>query len=311
MQLITNNAKLSVVVLTKDESKHIERCLKSVKPISDRIYVIDSGSTDDTLEKAKANGAVVMSNKWVNHASQFNWALQQLPPDTDWVLRLDADEYLQPQLAQEICSRLKTFGPDIHGVYLPRRMVFLGRHIRYGGVFPVWVLRLFRHGKGRCENRWMDEHILVEGETEQFSSGELIDDNLNSLSWWTQKHNAYASREVVDLLNLEYSFMPHETVSSLRGLKQVGVKRWLKERVYSRLPGGTRAMLYFFFRYMLRFGFLDGREGAAFHFLQGFWYRFLVDAKMYELRLYMRRYNVGVVQAIQEVLGINIEHEKK
>jgi hypothetical protein len=136
--------------------------------------------------------------------------------------------------------------------------------------------------------------------------GELIDDNLNSLTWWTDKHNKYASREAVDLLNLEYGFMPHDSVASLRGGNQAGVKRWLKEVVYARLPGGFRAFAYFFYRYVIRLGFLDGKAGTAFHFLQGFWYRYLVDAKLAEVKRYMRDNNVHVVVAIERVLDIKV-----
>jgi hypothetical protein len=151
----------------------------------------------------------------------------------------------------------------------------------------------------------MDEHIIVDGETAEFS-GEIIDDNLNSLSWWTEKHNAYASREVVDILNLEYGFIPYETVANLKGGQQAGVKRWIKENVYARLPGGFRAFAYFFYRYFVRLGFLDGKEGTAFHVLQGFWYRYLVDMKLHEVKSLMKNSNVDVVTAINDVLGINV-----
>jgi len=135
----------------------------------------------------------------------------------------------------------------------------------------------------------------------------MIDDNLNSLTWWTEKHNKYASREAVDLLNLEYGFMPHDSVASLRNGKQTGVKRWLKEEVYARLPGGFRAFTYFFYRYVIRMGFLDGQAGTAFHFLQGFWYRYLVDAKVFEVKRYMRDTNANIVVAIDKVLGVKLE----
>lgn len=147
-------------------------------------------------------------------------------------------------------------------------MTFQGRLMRHGGIFPVRALRLFRHGRGQCENRWMDEHIKVAGLTVDFR-GELIDDNLNSLTWWTDKHNKYASREAVDLLNLQYHFMPQDSVASLRGGKQAGVKRWVKEVVYARLPGGFRAFAYFFYRYVLRLGFLDGAGGHSISLFAG------------------------------------------
>jgi len=152
----------------------------------------------------------------------------------------------------------------------------------------------------------MDEHIKVAGPTVDFS-GELIDDNLRSLTWWTAKHNQYASREAVDLLNLEYHFMPHDTVARLRGGHQAGVKRWLKEQVYAQLPGGFRAFAYFCYRYVIRLGFLDGQAGTAFHFLQGFWYRYLVDAKVAEVKRVMRETGCDVVGAIERVLEIRLK----
>lgn len=296
---------VTAVILTFNEEQHLARCIASVQAVATDVVVVDCSSTDATLDIARAHGARVLQHAWVNHAAQFNWALTQLGADTEWVLRIDADEVLTPALIEEIRTRLPGIGPEIDGVYWGRRMTFQGRLIRHGGVFPVRVLRLFRHGRGQCENRWMDEHIKVAGPTADFA-GEMIDDNLNSLTWWTDKHNRYASREAVDLLNLEYRFMPHDTVASLRGGKQAGVKRWLKERVYARLPGGFRAFAYFFYRYVLRLGFLDGQAGTAFHFLQGFWYRYLVDAKVVEVKRYMREHRVGVVEAIERVLGVQL-----
>lgn len=297
--------KVVAIILTFNEDQHLPRCLSSLAGVVDQVVVADCFSTDDTVRIAEAQGARVVQRAWVNHASQFNWALTQLDADTDWVLRIDADEYLTPELAAEIQVRLPNFGSEIDGVFCGRRMTFLGKLIRHGGVFPIRILRLFRYGRGECENRWMDEHIKVAGPTVNFK-GELIDDNLNSLTWWTDKHNKYASREAVDLLNLEYGFMPHDSVASLRGGNRVGVKRWLKEVVYARLPGGFRAFTYFFYRYVLRLGFLDGQAGTSFHFLQGFWYRYLVDAKVAEVKRYMHANNAHVTVAIERVLGIKI-----
>ncbi len=299
-------AKITAVVLTQDEEIHLQRAIDSLAALGTDILIVDSGSKDRTVQIARMNGARVLSNPWINYATQFNWALEQLPEDTEWILRLDADEVVTESLSAEIEENLASLPASIDGVYISRRMTFLGRPIRWGGIFPVRVLRLFRHGKGRCENRWMDEHILVESGTVDFH-GEIIDNNLNSLTWWTVKHNAYASREVVDLLNLEYGFMAHETVADLRGRKQAGVKRWLKEQVYARLPRGARAMAYFAYRYIFRLGFLDGKEGTAFHVLQGFWYRYLVDMKLHEVKTYMRTKNVDVVIAIRDVLNISVE----
>lgn len=297
--------KLTAIILTLNEERHLERCITSLRGVATEIVVADCFSTDATLEIARGCGARVVQRVWVNYATQYNWALTQLDPDTDWVLRIDADEVLTPELAGEIQTRLPKISPDVTGIYFGRRMTFQGRLIRNGGVFPVRVLRLFRLGKGRCEIRWMDEHIKVVGATVDFK-GEIIDDNLNTLSWWTEKHNKYASREAVDLLNLEYGFMPHDSIASLRGGNQAGVKRWLKERIYARLPTGFRAFAYFFYRYVLRLGFLDGQAGTAFHFLQGFWYRYLVDAKVSEVKRYMQEHKVNVTLAVERVLGVKV-----
>jgi len=297
--------KLIAIILTLNEEKHLSRCLASLEGVVDAVLVVDCFSIDDTLRIAEARGALVVQNEWVNYAVQFNWALTQLDSDTDWVLRIDADEYLTSDLAAEIRNRLRGVGSDVDGVFCGRRMTFQGHLIRFGGVFPIRVLRLLRYGRGRCENRWMDEHIKVAGPTTDFR-GELIDDNINTLSWWTAKHNSYSSREAVDILNLKYSFMPRDSVASLRTGSQAGVKRWIKEAVYARLPGGFRAAAYFFYRYVIRLGFLDGQAGTAFHFFQGFWYRYLVDAKVAEVERYMKENDVNITTAIAEVLDLRV-----
>lgn len=294
---------LTVIILTRDEEWHIERALASVAGIAGRCYVVDSGSTDRTVELALATGAVVLKNPWVNHAVQFNWALRQMPAGTQWVLRLDADEIVTEGLAAEIREQLGSVAPDVAGIVVSRRMCFLRRPIRWGGVFPIRLVRLLRHGRGEVENRWMDEHIAVDGPTAAFQ-GEIIDDNRNSLTWWIAKHNAYSSREAVELLDLEFGFFSKSVDGAISG--QAGAKRWLKEKVYARLPAGLRALAYFLYRYVIRLGFLDGREGTAFHVLQGFWYRYLVDMKLHEVRVYMRRNNADPSSAILAVLGIDV-----
>jgi glycosyltransferase involved in cell wall biosynthesis len=297
--------KILGVVLTFNEERHLGRCLASLSQVCHQLLVVDSFSTDRTLEIASTHRAHLVQRAWTNHATQLNWALEQLPPEVDWVLRLDADEYLTPELVDEINQRLTGLPDTVQGVFLRRRMTFQGTLIRHGGVFPVRIMRLFRRGTGKCENRWMDEQVVVGGATTEFTH-EFIDDNLNSLTWWTTKHNRYASLEVVDMLNSIYHFMPHDSAARLSGGGQPGLKRWIKERVYWRLPSGLRALLYFGYRYVLRLGFLDGSEGAAFHILQGFWYRYLVDAKMREVKRCMDKEGLDVRTAITRVLEVKL-----
>lgn len=299
--------KLSVIILTHNEGVHIERALNSVARISADVLVVDSGSSDRTVELAKGLGANVVANPWINYATQFNWALGQLPAEADWVLRLDADEIVSPQLAEEMEERLASLGPDVAGICISRRMNFLGRPIRHGGMFPVRTVRIFRRSRGRCEDRWMDEHIAVDGPIADFR-GEIVDDNLKPLSWWIDKHNGYSSREAVDLLNLEYRFLPAPRDDSAAVRGPAGAKRWIKNNVYSKLPTGLRALLYFLYRYFVRLGFLDGWRGTAFHVLQGFWYRYLVDTKLLEVRSAIER-GKSPGEAVRDILGIRIASE--
>lgn len=295
----------TVVILTFNEELHLARAIASVARIADKVVVVDSGSTDDTIAIAKAAGAQVLSHPFVTQARQFNWALNQLPDDTEWVFRLDADESLTDGLAQEIEAKLDGLAADIAGVRIGRRMTFLSQPVRRGGLFPIRVIRLFRLEKGRSEDRWMDEHIVVDGPVVDFD-GEIIDDNLKDLSWWIEKHNQYASREAVELLNLEFGFMLRDGDTKHLSQQVGGAKRWIKENFYAKMPVNIRAFAYFLYRYIIRLGFLDTDGGRAFHVLQGFWYRYLVDTKVYEVKAYMRRKDAGAKEAIKQVLKIDV-----
>ncbi len=293
--------QVTVLILTYNEEQHLARAIASVRSFARQVIVVDSFSTDRTLEIARGLGATVLQNCWENnHARQFNWGLDHAPIAGDWVMRLDADEYVTPELAEEIKRRLSALSADVSGIYFKRRIHFLGRWIRHGGMYPMWVLRLWRTGQGRCENRWMDEHIrLNEGASMRFDH-DLVDENLNDLSWWTEKHNRYAVREAADLLNMKYQFAAYDDVASMDGREQSKIKRWIKERIYARLPLFVRPTAYFVYRYFLRLGFLDGIPGVIWHGLQGFWYRFLVDAKVYEAEVKTGRNRQAVMDLIEQ-----------
>lgn len=281
--------EISVIILTRDEESNIEKCLRSVLPLTDRIFIVDSGSTDCTVEMAEALGARIFTHPWTDYAEQFNWGLDNIDTGSDWIMRLDADEELTPGLVTALRETLPTLEPDVTGIILRRQVHFLGRWIRHGGYYPTWLLRIFRNGVGRCEARRMDEHIVVsEGETIRIHQ-DIIDNNNKDLTFWTDKHNSYASREVLDVL--ASSVEGDRTTAMLRSSlaqSQAHSRRWIKINIYLRLPLFLRPFLYFIYRYFIRLGFLDGKEGLIFHFLQGFWYRFLVDAKLYELERHER-----------------------
>lgn len=281
---------IAVVILAFNESIHLPRALDHIRPFAREIFIIDSYSTDDTVSLAKAGGAVVLEHPFQNYARQFEWALENAPITADWVMRLDADEIIEADLAEEIISKLPTLPPDVTGINLNRKTIFQDRFIRHGGRYPLTLLRIWRRGKARIEDRWMDEHMyLSEGRTVTFRGG-FADHNLYDLTFFTAKHNGYASREALDVLNQRlHLFEPQLALASASTPKQARIKRFLKESVYNKLPFEVSAFLFFVYRYFFQLGFLDGRPGLIYHVLQGFWYRFLVGAKLRELEQAVKR----------------------
>lgn len=268
--------RITAIVLTKNEELHIERCVNNLLRICEKVYVVDCFSTDKTCNLAQASGAIVMQHIYVNQAQQFQWALENCPIETEWVMRIDADEYLTDNLIEEIEQKLPNVSFNVNGVYFPLRVRFLGKSLRFGHLRPVRIMRLWRRGQVYMEQRWMDERlVLKEGEAVSFRHC-FIDDNLNGLTAWTQKHNEYSNREVVVELNRRYGFLESGDDKSLKSRNQ-------KKTTYYRLPRFFRALVYFGVRYIFFLGFLDGTRGLIWHTLQAYWYRFLVDSKIYEV----------------------------
>ena len=295
-------ADVAVIMLTHNEEKHIARCLNSLLPFTDKIFIVDSFSTDRTVEIARSMGAVVVQNPWVNYATQFNYGIEHAPFQTTWLMRMDADEYVLPELADEINQKLKGLPAEVGGVYVKRRVFFMNRWMRHGGFYPIWLLRLWRRGDGFCEHVWLDEHIkLTKGETIQFAS-DLVDHNLNNLTWWTTKHNNYTIHEMIVLLNYRYQFDQGDAVKPRLFGSQEQRIRYLKEK-YAALPLFTRPILYFVYRYFVRLGFLDGRAGFVWSFLQALWYRFLVDAKLLEVKLRAGQDKQAIIDYFQTEYG--------
>lgn len=298
---------IAVIILTYNEKKHLARCLENVKKLTDKIYIVDSFSTDNSLEIARSFGAVCIQHKWENnHARQFNWGLENLPEKPKWVLRLDADEYLTSELIEEIKERLPGLEAYVTGVVLKRRVFFMDKWIKHGGYYPTYLLRLWRFGDGKYEDRWMDEHVKLERGKSIFFENDFVDHNLNNLTWWTEKHNNYSTREAIDLLNIKYKFYKSINIDSSFSKEQDKRKRWFKEKVYSHIPLFVRPFFYFIYRYFFKLGFLDGKPGLIWHFLQGFWYRFLVDTKIYQIESLTRKQNKSINDVIKEHYGFDI-----
>jgi glycosyltransferase involved in cell wall biosynthesis len=275
---------LAVVILAYNEERHISRALASVDGIATEVFVIDSFSSDRTVELARAQGATVLQNKFINYAKQFQWALDNAPITAPWIMRLDADEVIESDLAARIRDELPHLPDDVVGINLKRKHIFLGRWIRHGGRYPLLLLRIWRRGHGRIENRWMDEHMILWGGRTVTFAGGFADHNLNDLSFFTDKHNKYATREAIDVINERRRLFRRDVdLVTEEGSRQAAIKRWIKEKLYNRIPYQVSAPAYFLYRLIFQLGFLDGKAGLVYHGLQGLWYRFLVGAKVEEL----------------------------
>lgn len=297
---------ISVIILTYNEEIHIKRCLDRISKYVKNVFIIDSFSTDNTLEIAKEYDNVkILQNKWTNYATQFNWALENADINSEWVLRLDADEYLTPELIDELSNKLPTLGDDVSGVIFPLRRVFLGRVIRRG-MNQVKLLRLFRNGKAKSEVRLMDEHIqLLDGHAIEFDN-EFADDNLNNLSWWAQKHIGYAIREAVDLLDIELDLTNAGKSDENKQISEQAHKKRMMKHKYARKPLFWRSFAYFCYRYFFKLGFLEGKEGFLWHFMQGWWYRTMVDAKVFEIKKACGNDKELIKKHLRKLYNINI-----
>ena len=301
---------IAVIILTYNEARHLERAIRSLRSVAKEIIVVDSFSTDETIVIAQSLGAKTVQRKFLNQSDQFQWALDNIATDAGWIMRLDADEVLESSLVEEIMIKLPTLPSDVVGINLKRKHIFLGRWIRHGGRYPLTLLRIFKRGHGRIENRWMDEHIIIWGGRTVTFDNDFADHSLNDLTFFIEKHNQYATREAIERLNLEYGLFPRDAgVSVGASNSQAKIKRFLKERLYNRLPIGVGPLSYFLWRYLAQLGFLDGREGLIYHFLQGFWYRLLVEAKVLELRRAVSHLNsyVEIKSELTRLTGMSIK----
>jgi glycosyltransferase involved in cell wall biosynthesis len=269
--------KPSVIILAYNSVDTLAATLAQAQQISDDLHVVDSFSTDDTVALSRQYGAQVIQHAFENYGAQRNWAIDNVVPRYAWQLHLDADERLTPELIASLRSLPEN--PEHSGFLIARLVQFLGRQLRHGGMSPTWHLRLFRNGTGRCEERKYDQHFYLSQGTTGRLQGYMIDEIRMSLSEWTARHNRWSDAEVMeqtaamDAVRIQPRFWgnPLERKRFLRGL-------------YNNAPLFVRPYALFFYRYFLRLGFLDGREGFIFWTLQTFWFRFLIDAKLFEHR---------------------------
>ncbi len=269
---------IATIILTYNEEGNIENCLKSVFDFSDEIFVVDSFSTDRTLEIVKKYTNKVFQHEFENYGKQRNWALENLPIKNEWVLNLDADHRVTNALKESI---EKSFSSGLfdkyNGFMVSRKTIFMNRWIKHGGHYPSYHNVLFKRNYGRCEDTLYDQHFKVDSNV-GILHGDIEDIIGESISKFTERHNKWSTLEA------EQSFSQSKSNIYIKGKlseNPIERKRYFKD-LYLNSPLFIRSLIYFFYRYFLKAGFLDGKEGLIFHFLQGFWFRFLVDAKIYE-----------------------------
>ncbi|WP_113661862.1 glycosyltransferase family 2 protein [Pedobacter nanyangensis] len=273
----------SFIILTFNEEQHLPRLLNSIAQLNAPIFILDSGSTDDTLKIAESFGANVKYHPFENHPKQWDYALKNFEVQTPWIIGLDADQMVTPELLELLINFDDEAYHNVEGIYFNRKNIFKGKWIKHGGYYPKYQLKMFRYGIGYSDlNENMDHRFIVSGNTAIWKKGHILEENLkeNEIRFWIDKHNRYsdlvANEEIERMLNLRKQTIkpklfghPYQRTAYLKSL-------WWK------LPRFFRPFIYFSYRMTLQLGFLDGKTGILFHFLQGFWFRLIVDIKISE-----------------------------
>ena len=268
---------ITAIILTKNEEANLERCICSVSKLADRVVVVDSGSTDRTVSIAKTLGAEIYTHPFKHYADQFNWALDHADVKTRWVYRIDADEEVPDALREEILTQCAAhMEDDVNGFLMKHRLHFLGRDLMHGGAYPFIKMTIFKFGIGRFEDRAMGEHVVLSEGRSVMLEQDCIHHDFKSLSAFVDKHNSYATREVAD-------YIERTKIQQAKLYNRAEQTKKLRDGIYYRLPLFLRAKLYYIYRYYFRLGFLDGTPGKIYAMLQAYFYRYLVDAKIYEL----------------------------
>lgn len=276
-------ADITAIILTRNEEVNIKECIQSINSFVKRIIVVDSFSSDNTVELAKKMGAEVYLHQFETYAKQYKYAIENFDIKTVWTLRIDADERFSSDSAEElkkICNENMT--SDVNGIVLRFKKNFLGRYLYHGGVYPWYKMNCYKTRFGSIEDRMMDEHIVLSSGRVVKMKHDCYHFDFKNLEYWIAKHNWYSSRETVDYF--QHVESPNISVN-------LDLKTRIKMNLYYRLPSGFRAWFYYIYRYYIRLGFMDGKEGHIYAFLHAYWYRYLVDSKIYECKKMQIRYD--------------------
>lgn len=272
--------KVGIILLVFNEEIHLKRCLDNLLLLTSNIYVVDSYSTDNTLNILNEYGINYVQNKFLNQSNQLNFAIKNYPFNTNWILRVDCDEILTIELINEIkTSNFLDINSNISGFYIKRKVKFFNKILNFGNINPIWLLRLWKRGKGICDDKLMDEKILIADQKTARLQNLIIDNNLNNLTWWTNKHNNYSNREALEILKNKHLAIKNSMIYDYYSIDFI---IFILKSIYNKSPIFLRSFLLFIYSYFLKLGILDGVPGFIWNVLQVFWYRYLVDVKVYE-----------------------------
>ena len=270
-------ADITAIVLTYNEEKNISDCLESLRPLVKRIIVVDSFSTDGTKAICHSFGAEFYEHVFETHSKQFEYGLSNFNIKTKWVIRLDADERLTEESRNELELLCKQHSDDdVNGIVLRFKLFFLGKYLKHGGVYPVKKMQVFKYGTAHIEMKEMDEHIVLDKGTSIDCKQDCLHHDCKSIFDWVEKHNKYSTKEANDYLS--------NNIGNINLLDHNAKKKAKNKRLFYKLKPGWRARIYHLYRYIFKGGFLDGKQGKYYAFLQAYWYRYLVDIKIYEAK---------------------------
>jgi len=274
----------TAIVMTKNEEKNLVDCLNSMKNFAKRVVVIDCGSNDKTVELAKQYGADVYFHEFEYYAKQFNWGIDNTNIDTEWIIRLDADERFPDDLKQEIEIAVKNSDADLNGITIEADYYFLGKLMKHG-LRNKCKMMMFKKAIGSIENRRRDAHSIISEGYSYYAKHKFVHYDFKDLDNYIKRYNWYATREMQDYI--EYERGKTSTINTDAAIKK---QRQKKFGIYYKAPMFLRTWLWFVYNYIFRLGFLDGRPGYLFCYFECRWYRMLVDAKIYEQRLTGREF---------------------
>lgn len=272
---------ITAIVLTYNEERNLPKCLDSIAGRAAEIIVVDSFSTDATLQIARDRADKVVQHEYEGHPQQWQWTLSNVATAHEWIFAIDADFVVTQGLWDDLRTRLAERGVD--GFYVRHREIFRGRRISHGGAYPNHWLRIFRKDKVKIDlNDRVDIHFYVDGRVDRIEF-DVEEQNYkdDDIFFWIQKQNTFAKKHAQEELDRK-----NRSVSAPvrpRFFGTLDERKMLMKQVWYRLPLYVRPFIYFFYRYVLRLGFLDGKQGFVYHFTQGFLYRLLVDINIEEI----------------------------